>query len=96
MKTILVGLVMAAVLAGSFVAPTLAAKEKKKEQTPDQIFAKLDKNNDQKVSKNELVGKKQGEKATKAEKRFSKLDKNNDNELTLAEFKGAEKKKKNK
>ena len=63
---------------------------KKKDQ--DAAFKKLDKNGDKKISLEEFVGKKTGEKKTKAEKRFKKRDKNNDNFLSLEEFKGKKKK----
>lgn len=63
-------------------------------KTPEERFAGLDKDGDKKLSLDELVGKKTGEKKEKAEKRFKRLDKDKDMYLTLDEFKAGVKKKK--
>lgn len=68
------------------------AQEKK--ATPEERFAKLDKNSDKSLSLEEFKGKKEGEKATKAETQFKRLDKDSDGKLTLDEFKAGAKKKK--
>ncbi|MBX9789638.1 MAG: hypothetical protein K2Y37_12045 [Pirellulales bacterium] len=69
-----------------------AAKPKK---TPEQRFEKADKNDDDKLSLDEFLGKRTEEaKKEKATKRFHKLDKDDDDFLTLEEFKAGGKKKK--
>ena len=74
-------------------AVSVDAKEKKKKD-PKVVFAKLDKNSDDKVSEEEFVGKKTGEKAEKAKKAFARKDKNKDGSLSLEEFSAKKKKKK--
>ncbi len=73
-------------------AVSVGAEEKKKD--PKEVFAKLDKNSDDKVSEEEFVGKKTGEKAEKAKKLFARKDKDKDGSLTLEEFSAKRKKKK--
>ncbi len=70
--------------------PAFAADKPK--PTPEEAFAKLDKNSDKLVSKEEFVGKKTGEKLTAAEAMFKKKDKNSDGSLDLEEFKAGGKK----
>jgi len=53
-----------------------------------ELFKKIDKDGDSKLSLAEFKGKKEGEKATKAEAQFKKLDKNSDGFLSLEEFVG--------
>jgi Ca2+-binding EF-hand superfamily protein len=67
-----------------------AEKGKKKKADPDAAFARLDKDNDKKLSLDEFKGKRDADKAGKA---FKKLDKDNDGSLSLAEFKDRAKKK---
>ena len=74
---------------GSLVATVQAADKK----DPETQFAKLDGNNDKKLSLEEFKGKKDGDAATKAEKAFKRLDKDNDGSLSLDEFKARGKKK---
>ncbi|WP_425614150.1 EF-hand domain-containing protein [Anatilimnocola sp. NA78] len=69
-------------------APVMA-QEKKAE--PAEQFKKLDTNSDGKLTKEEFLGKRKGEKATKAEETFKKKDKDGDGSLTLEEFTGKKK-----
>jgi Ca2+-binding EF-hand superfamily protein len=80
------------VLAAVLCSPALAADEKKPDAAAQ--FKKLDTNNDGKLSKEEFVGKRKGDKADKAAEAFKKKDKNGDGSLSLEEFKGGGKKKK--
>lgn len=82
MQRLTIGAVLLTVLALSMPS-ALAAKPKK---SPEERFAKLDKNADKKLSKDEFVGKKDGDAKSKAEKRFGKLDKDSDSSLSFAEF----------
>ena len=68
--------------------------QEKKGGTPEEQFAKMDKDSDKKVTLAEFKGKREGDKATKAEERFKSLDKDKDGSLTLEEFKAGAKKKK--
>ena len=79
------------VVAGIFTPGLLSAQEKKKAD-PEAQFAKMDANNDKKLSLEEFKGKRTGDKATKAEEQFKKLDKDSDGALTLEEFKARGKK----
>jgi Ca2+-binding EF-hand superfamily protein len=81
-------LVVFAMSFGSIDSAVAAAKK-----DPEARFKKLDKNSDSKLSLEEFVGKKTGEKKEKAEKAFKKRDKDGDGSLTLEEFKGKKKKK---
>ncbi|MFQ5731505.1 MAG: EF-hand domain-containing protein [Planctomycetaceae bacterium] len=94
-KLLMLGL-LAAFTAGVLADTGFAAKKKKKKRTDEQIFARLDKDGDKKVTEEEFVGKRTGKKAARAKKRFSKIDKNGDGSLTLEEFKARKKKKKKK
>jgi Ca2+-binding EF-hand superfamily protein len=62
--------------------------------TPEDMFKRLDKDSDGKLSAEEFVGKKTGEDADKAKKLFAKMDKNSDGSVDLEEFKAARAKKK--
>jgi Ca2+-binding EF-hand superfamily protein len=74
---------LAAVMGGAS-----AEEPKKEKKKPDLAanFKKLDKNGDEKLSKEELVGKKVDEAKAKAEKLFTTLDTDKDGSLTLTEF----------
>ncbi|QDU64278.1 EF hand [Planctomycetes bacterium Pan216] len=74
----------------------IAADKEKKKIDPEARFQKMDKNGDGKVSLDEFVGKRTGEKKEKAEKAFAKRDKDGDGNLTKDEFMPAKKAKKNK
>ena len=78
-------LIMVLLVVGLCV-PVLSAQEKK--GATEEQFKKLDANSDGKLSKEEFVGKRKGDKATKAEEMFKKRDKNGDGSLDLAEFTG--------
>ena len=82
MKTLCVALAAFGLFAGS-----AAFAQEKKEQTPEQRFARLDKNSDKKLSVEEFVGKKTDEAATKAKAAFTKADADKDMSLSLEEFK---------
>ncbi|SFI48722.1 EF-hand domain-containing protein [Planctomicrobium piriforme] len=58
----------------------------------DATFKKMDKDSDGKVTQEEFLGKKEGDKLEKAKTLFSKLDKDSDGKLTLEEFKDRKKK----
>jgi Ca2+-binding EF-hand superfamily protein len=81
---------LAFALAFCLCAPVFAADKPK--ASPEETFAKLDKDGDKKLSKEEFVGKRKGDKATSAEAMFKKKDKDNDGFLTLEEFKAGGKK----
>ena len=83
-------MLLAIVVAMGLSMPVFAADDDKPK--PEEAFKKLDTNADSKLSKEEFVGKKAGEKATKAEELFKKKDKNNDGFLDLEEFKASGKK----
>ena len=89
MKKLCVSLAALAVFTGSF-----AMAQEKKEQTPEQRFARLDKNSDKKLSFDEFKGKKTDAAETRAKTQFDKADKDKDSALSLEEFKtiGAKKK----
>lgn len=84
-------LAVLALVAASFATSAHAQDKKKKD--PDQQFAKMDANNDKKLSLDEFKGKRQGDKADAAEKAFKRLDKDNDGSVSLEEFKNRGKKK---
>jgi Ca2+-binding EF-hand superfamily protein len=75
--------------AGMFMPVVVGAQEKK---SPEEQFKAMDKNGDNKLSKEEYVGNAEGEKKTKKEDRFKTLDKNNDGFVDLEEFKAGQKK----
>jgi hypothetical protein len=71
-----------------------AADPAKPKKSPEERFAKSDKNGDKLLSLEEFLGKRTGDMKEKATKRFEKLDKDSDKSLSLEEFKAAQKKKK--
>jgi len=85
-----VALVVVVLGIASAEAAKPAAKPKK---SLEQRFSQLDKDNDNKLSLDEFVGKRADEKKEKATKRFGKLDKDGDKYLSLEEFKAGFKKK---
>jgi Ca2+-binding EF-hand superfamily protein len=89
--TLAVATVTVAMVACGTAATRAADKPKK---SPEDRFAKLDANDDEKLSSEEFVGKKSDQKKQKAEKRFGRLDKDKDGFLSLKEFKTRKKKKK--
>ena len=72
----------------AIAAPALADKPKK---SRDEIFKKMDKDSDGKLTFEEFKGKRKEDKAKKA---FDRMDVNGDAALTLEEFKAGPKKKK--
>ena len=76
---------VAAVMLGLAVLPVFAAEDKPK-VPPEEAFKKADKNGDGKLSEEEFVGKRSGEKADKAKEMFKKKDKDGDGFLSLEEF----------
>lgn len=59
-------------------------------RNPEEIFKKLDTNNDGSISKEEfLAGPRAKQDPAKAEERFKALDKNSDGKISLEEFKAA-------
>jgi Ca2+-binding EF-hand superfamily protein len=88
-------LILSALLMGaSFSFAADAPKGDKPKMTPEEQFKKLDKNSDGKLSKEEFLGKKEGEAKTKAETAFTAKDTDKDGSLSLAEFSAQGKKKK--
>ncbi|MGD9722880.1 MAG: hypothetical protein AB7O59_22210 [Pirellulales bacterium] len=85
--------VLAAALMMLGASATYAAKADKPKKSPEERFSKMDANADKKLSSDEFVGKKTGDKKDKAEKRFAKLDSDKDGSLSLAEFQAPPKKK---
>jgi len=80
-------------LAAGLCAPLMLSAQDKKNQDPEAVFKRLDKNSDNKLSKEEYLGNTEGEKKTKKEDRFKNLDKDKDSYLSLEEFKAGVKKK---
>jgi Ca2+-binding EF-hand superfamily protein len=80
-------LIAVALVVGLCGVPVLAAEE-----TPEDVYKKLDANSDGKVSLEEYTAGKEGKKKENAEKQFKKLDANSDGALSLEEFKAGQKK----
>jgi hypothetical protein len=92
MKKLLTWSLALSMVLGLCAAPAIAAQKQK--AAPEELFKRMDKNSDGKLSAEEFKGKREGEKADKAAAAFKKMDKDNDGFLTLDEFKaGASKKK---
>jgi hypothetical protein len=90
--------ILAIALVAGMVLPIMGgAQEKKGKKTPEEQFAALDSNKDNKLSKDEYVARLEGEKKSKGEQRFGRWDKNSDGFLSLEEYKegAAMQKKKN-
>jgi len=83
-------------IAGMFMPLVGTGAQEKKGKSPEEQFAALDTNKDNKLSKEEFVArvKDDAEKKAKAEMRFSRIDKNNDGFLSLEEYKEGSMKKK--
>jgi len=94
MKKMLTLLVAASFALGTTSFAAAAPEKPKKKRDPAAVFKKLDANADGKLSVEEFVGKREGQKKEAAEKRFKRLDKDGDGSLTLAEFTAKPKKKK--
>ena len=77
------------------VSTAFSADEKKPKKSPEARFTKADKDSDGKLSLEEFLGKRTGDKKEMAEKQFARRDKDGDKFLTLEEFKAKPKKKKN-
>ncbi len=73
---------------------TSNAEGKKPKRDPEARFKKMDKDGNGKLSLEEFVGKRTGEKKERAEKVFKRKDKDGDGSLTFEEFKPKKKKKK--
>jgi hypothetical protein len=79
--------ILAMLLAFGLFMPVVMTAQEKKEKSPEDAFKALDKNSDNKLSKEEYVGNREGEKKAKAEERFTTADKNKDSFLSLEEYK---------
>jgi Ca2+-binding EF-hand superfamily protein len=76
------------------ITPAVAADGKKPKKSPEERFKMADKDGDGKLSQEEFIGKRSGEKKAMAEKQFARRDKDGDKFLSLEEFKAMPKKKK--
>lgn len=96
MKKVL-SMVLLAVISFGVTGFVNAADEKPKKK-PDAAarFKKMDKDGDGKLSLEEFIGKREGEKKEAAEKVFNRKDKDSDGSLTVEEFSATPKKKKKK
>ncbi|HWA98279.1 MAG TPA: EF-hand domain-containing protein [Pirellulales bacterium] len=83
-------LLLVAAACGLFAIPASAADKPKRD--PAEVFKKLDKDGNGKLSLEEFTGKKTGDDADKAKAAFTKLDTDKDGSLTLDEFKNRKKK----
>ncbi len=92
MKKMICALSAIAILMTSVGLATAEDKPKKK-RDPAAIFKKLDKDSNGKLSKEEFLGKREGDKKAAAEKAFARKDKNKDGSLSLEEFSAKPKKK---
>jgi hypothetical protein len=86
-------LILAIAVLAAGASFSLAADPAKPKKSPEERFAKADKNGDKKLSLEEFLGKRSGDAKEKGTKRFEKLDKDGDQSLTLEEFKTVKKKK---
>jgi len=86
MKKFAVTLVAIAVFVGMTGVGAFAQKK-----SVEDMFANLDKNGDKKLSAEEFVGNRTGQKADAANAMFKRADKNKDGSVTLDEFKAARK-----
>ena len=84
MRRLLSSMFVALCMIGLAYVP--ASAEDKPKPSPEEVFKKLDTNADGKLSEDEFVGKKTGEKADKAKEQFKKKDKDGDGFLSLEEF----------
>lgn len=73
-----------AVLLAFTLAPFAIGADEKPTPDPAEVFKKLDKNSDGKLSLEEFKGKREEEAAKKA---FDRIDKNKDGSISLEEFK---------
>jgi hypothetical protein len=82
---------LALVLVGGLAAGAFAAEkgDKKAPASPEAAFKAKDKDGNGKLSKDEFVGKLDGDKKAAAEKRFASADKNGDGSLDATEFAAA-------
>lgn len=80
---------LALLLLAGFVAATCgdANAQEKKKPDPEARFKQLDKDNNGKLTLEEMKGKAEGKRAEALEKRFKALDKDGSGDLTLEEFK---------
>ena len=76
-----VAVAMVLVMASSLYAKDPAQKKERKKPTPEEIFAKRDKDGNGSISLEEYIGKKKDGAADKAKTTFEKLDKNGDGQL---------------
>ena len=90
MRKLLSWAVLSALVVGGAALPLLAAD--KPAPDLDAQFKKMDANSDAKLTVEEFVGKRTGDKAETAKKAFDRLDKNSDKSLSLEEFKARKKK----
>jgi Ca2+-binding EF-hand superfamily protein len=84
MRRFLTSMFVASCMIGLAYTPISA--EDKPKVPPEEQFKKMDKNGDSKLSEEEFVGKRSGEKADKAKEMFKKKDKDGDGFLSLEEF----------
>lgn len=67
-------------------------KPEKKKPEAEEVFKKMDKNSDGKLSEEEFIGKKKDKALERAKAQFKKLDKDGDGSCSLEEFKARGKK----
>ena len=79
-----------AVLLAFTLAPFALGADEKPKPDPAEVFKKMDKNSDGKLSFEEFKGKRE---EAEAKKGFERLDKDKDGSLSLEEFKARGKKK---
>jgi hypothetical protein len=91
---ILSALLVSASLSFAADEPKKPAEGAKPKPNPEEAFKKMDKNADGKLSKEEFLGKREGEAKTKGETQFTAKDKDKDGSLSKEEFMAAPGKKK--